>query len=432
MTKTEQVDIIGIGVGPANLALLAAIDDEFSKRKDAQIRCSFLDQKAIFTWHEGMMIPYMELQVPFLRDLATLRDPTSRFTFLNYLKYRNKLDAFINLRTFYPTRIEFADYLSWACTELSDFINFACQVISIDPVWDNATKTIKALSVRYVDLAQNCENKLLTTNLVIATGQKPYIPSKLNIRNDPRVIHTSDLLKTLPVKFGDSAKDNCFVVVGAGQSAGESVLYLLNRYPNAKIFWCFRDFALHSADSNPFMNKTYHSAVIDKFYHMDSMIKEDTNFAIKRSNYSVVDLALLNDLYKFQYTEGLIHKNRLELCAGLELLDAGTSGLNLLLSFYDKARQEVVTHECQGLILATGYRADNHLPLLRNLQSYLIHDDDNNYQIERDYSIRTQSMLLPRIYLQGVCERSHGPSDQTLAVLSTRAETILNAIMHSL
>jgi lysine/ornithine N-monooxygenase len=39
-------------------------------------------------------------------DLVTLRNPQSRFTFL-----KDHLNKFINLRNFYPTRIEFNDYI---------------------------------------------------------------------------------------------------------------------------------------------------------------------------------------------------------------------------------------------------------------------------------------------------------------------------------
>jgi L-ornithine N5-oxygenase len=54
-----------------------------------------------------------ELQISFLKDLVTLRNPTSPYSFVNYLKAHGRLVDFINLGTFYPCRMEFNDYLRW-------------------------------------------------------------------------------------------------------------------------------------------------------------------------------------------------------------------------------------------------------------------------------------------------------------------------------
>lgn len=53
-----------------------------------------------------------------LKDLATLRSPTSPFTFLSYLHSQNRLSEFINKGTTIPSRREFADYLRWAAQEV--------------------------------------------------------------------------------------------------------------------------------------------------------------------------------------------------------------------------------------------------------------------------------------------------------------------------
>ena len=49
-----------------------------------------------------------------LKDIATLRDPTSSYTFLSYLHSQNRLITFINRGSTVPTRREYADYLAWA------------------------------------------------------------------------------------------------------------------------------------------------------------------------------------------------------------------------------------------------------------------------------------------------------------------------------
>ena len=71
-------DVIGVGLGPFNLGLAALLDP-------TDLDAVFFDDKPDFAWHPGLMLPDAEIQVPFLADLVTLADPTSPYSFLNYL-----------------------------------------------------------------------------------------------------------------------------------------------------------------------------------------------------------------------------------------------------------------------------------------------------------------------------------------------------------
>src|SRR5687768_6545487 len=55
----------------------------------------------------------------FLKDLATLRSPTSSLTFLAFLHDQDRLLPFINRGSFTPTRREFSDYLAWAAQKVA-------------------------------------------------------------------------------------------------------------------------------------------------------------------------------------------------------------------------------------------------------------------------------------------------------------------------
>jgi L-ornithine N5-oxygenase len=115
----------------------------------------FLEQQAAFGWHTDTLTEGARLQVSFLKDLVTLRDPTSRFSFLNYLKERGRLEEFANLRTFHPTRREFNDYFSWAADILSYMTSYGARVLSVRPVEDHGA--IHALDVSFQnDLARTC------------------------------------------------------------------------------------------------------------------------------------------------------------------------------------------------------------------------------------------------------------------------------------
>ena len=62
--------------------------------------------------HSGQMFPGTLMQTEFYRDLVTPIDPTSRFSFLNYLKSNGRLDQFICSAVICPTRREFEDYFN--------------------------------------------------------------------------------------------------------------------------------------------------------------------------------------------------------------------------------------------------------------------------------------------------------------------------------
>lgn len=67
----------------------------------------------------------------FYRDLVTPIDPTSKFSFLNYLKAQARLDQFFCSSMFYPTRREFEDYFRWVAGQIGEVI-FGVEVNCVD------------------------------------------------------------------------------------------------------------------------------------------------------------------------------------------------------------------------------------------------------------------------------------------------------------
>ena len=104
-------DLIGIGFGPSNLALAIALQER--EKAQGKLDVLFLDKQADYRWHGNTLVTQSELQISFLKDLVTLRNPTSPYSFVNYLKAHDRLVDFINLGTFYPCRMEYNDYLRW-------------------------------------------------------------------------------------------------------------------------------------------------------------------------------------------------------------------------------------------------------------------------------------------------------------------------------
>ena len=115
-----MLDIIGIGVGPFNLSLAALLTK-------TDVTAKFFEQKAEFNWHKGMILPNTTLQVPFMADLVTMIDPTSPYSFLNYLHTQHRLLKFYFLEEFKIYRKEYNHYCQWVAEQL-DSLNFDAAV----------------------------------------------------------------------------------------------------------------------------------------------------------------------------------------------------------------------------------------------------------------------------------------------------------------
>lgn len=96
----------------------------------------------IFPTNTGLNFPYS-----CFKDLATLRNPCSPFTFLSYLHSQNRLPAFINRGTIIPSRREFADYLAWAAAEVA-------RRASVDVVYNEEVIAISKVSINGQELIE--------------------------------------------------------------------------------------------------------------------------------------------------------------------------------------------------------------------------------------------------------------------------------------
>ena len=132
MPKSVDVktDLIGVGAGPANLSL-ASLLTTARERELTSITATFFEREATVFWHSLQMFPETLMQTEFYRDLVTPIDPTSKFSFLNYLKTQARLDQFFCSSTIYPTRREFEDYFRWVAGQIDEVI-FGAGVDCVD------------------------------------------------------------------------------------------------------------------------------------------------------------------------------------------------------------------------------------------------------------------------------------------------------------
>ena len=199
---TSVHDLIGIGIGPFNLGLACLTEPV------EELDALFLDQRSGFDWHPGMLLEGAGMQTTFLADLVTLADPTSRYSFLNFLKQEGRLYPFYIREVFFPLRAEFNAYCQWAAAQLSS-LRFNRRVASIQHV-----NGLYRLEVK--NTQTGAEEHYLTRKLVLGTGTEPVVPDCCEAARD-RVLHSAAYLDNkLRLQMQPS-----ITVLGSGQSAAE-------------------------------------------------------------------------------------------------------------------------------------------------------------------------------------------------------------------
>ena len=199
-------DVLGIGLGPFNLGLACLADPI------VELDAVFLEASDGFSWHPGMMLPDATLQVPFMADLVTLADPTSRFSYLAFLKDIGRLYPFYIRESFYPLRREYDDYCRWAAERL-DSLHWGERVVAVEH--DGEVYGVRSATGR----------SWRTRHLVLGTGTAPRVPFAIEHEGEGEgpALHSADYL----ARKGELLATGSITVVGSGQSAAEVYADLL-------------------------------------------------------------------------------------------------------------------------------------------------------------------------------------------------------------
>lgn len=247
-------DVVFVGFGPASLAIAIALHDaleiEHLDVPTDKPKVRFLERQQQFGWHKGMLLPGARMQISFIKDLATLRDPRSKFTFLNYLYCHRRLISFNNLGTFRPHRAEFEAYMRWCADHFDHVVDYGYTVNSISVHQRNPTSdVIQSFSISSVNTTTGEVAQIRTKKVVVAVGGTPKIPRPLQLHH-PRIIHSSQYEIQLRYLFQNGDRPRV-AVIGAGQSAAEIFIDIPRRLPGAQSILLIRGDALRPSDDSP-------------------------------------------------------------------------------------------------------------------------------------------------------------------------------------
>jgi L-ornithine N5-monooxygenase len=408
----QQVELLAIGAGPANLALAVALEE--MAPADFAERCVIVEQYEDVVWQRGMLLPWAQSQVSFLKDLVTLRNPRSKFSFLNYLHSQGRLDEFINLGTFTPYRQEISGYLQWVAHSLSRVqMRYGRKVVSVDAD-TTADGEVRGWLVGFSDGAT-----IACRDLVVGAGRDAHVPEVFASVSKEKVIHSTEY--AFRVTEFDVQAPHRIVVVGGAQSAAEMLWSSHQRFPNAELTMVMRSIGLNGYESSKFTNELFYPSFVDQFHGALPEAREQLLREMHRTNYSGLAPHMLENLYREMYLEKLHGRERLSMITMAEIVDAQTDGDEVVLSLLDRKSGGRTEVRCDVVMLGTGFVKE----MPRVAQNLAAEVGASAVAVDRSYRMQLPENVTGRVYLQGVNEATHGIADSLISVLAARSSEIV-------
>jgi L-ornithine N5-oxygenase len=412
----REVGVLAIGAGPANLALAVAIEESGSEELAGSTL--LLEQSPDIKWQRDLLMPWARSQVSFLKDLVTLRNPRSRFSFLNFLHAQGRLDEFVNLGTFHPFRSELSDYLQWVAASLEQVeIRYGARVAGVEPVRD-AEGSIAGWTVSLTD-----GDTIRCRDLVIGGGRDARVPEVFAGLPSDRLIHSAQyrtriarIPKDQPVRA---------VVIGGAQSAAEMFFALHENLPLSQVTMVVRSVGLQNYQTSKFVNELFFPSFVDEFYDSPSEVRAQVLDEMRFTNYAGLAPPFLDELYSMLYQQKMLGEQRSSVRAMTEVVGARLDGDEMILDLRDRKSGKVEPLRCDLVLLGTGY--DPRMPaLVRDLAASVGLED---VSVSRSYRVDLGDSAWGAVYLQGVNEQTHGIADSLISVLAHRSHDILTDLL---
>ena len=401
-------DFIGIGVGPMNLGL-ACLTDPI-----VDLNAIFIDKSTGFNWHPGMMLEDTTLQIPFIGDLVTLADPTSPYSFLNFLKEKGKIYSFYIRENFLVLRKEYNQYCQWVIDKL-DTVFFNREVANI--VYDELNKIYV---VHVLNHESGKEFYLKSKKLVLGTGTQRYIPKCCKPFKDI-FTHSSTYLNYKKELQSKSS----ITVVGSGQSAAEIFYDLLQDIEKGyTLNWVTRSPRFFPLEYTKLTLEMTSPEYVDYFYHLPDHAKKEL-LSNQKHLYKGINQDLINAIFDLLYIKNLDDSYDVNLLTNTELMavDYDSSTKKVLLHFNQVEQQSSFSMSSEGVVLATGYHYQQP-GFIQGIEDRIQWKEDK-YHIHRNYAIDREAN---EIFVQNAELHTHGFVTPDLGMACYRNSYILKEI----
>ncbi|MFI9830607.1 lysine N(6)-hydroxylase/L-ornithine N(5)-oxygenase family protein [Streptomyces sp. NPDC051913] len=415
-------DLVGIGIGPFNLSLAALAQPL------AELDTVFYEQHPAFDWHPGLLIDGARIQVPFLADLVTLADPASPWTFLNYLKARDRLFPFYFAERFHIQRAEYDAYCRWVAGNLPG-LHFGHQV---DAVRWNPERDVFEVDFTQLDADGEAEalGRSYTRNIVLGVGTEPYIPEPLKPLVEAAgvpVIHAADYL----AHRESLAAAEHVTVIGLGQSGAEIFLDLLRDRPTGRegLHWLGRTEAFAPMEYSKLGLEHFTPDYTRYFHGLAEGVRDrlvTSQWQLHKGIDSDTIAAIHDELYRRTLHGGWPDA---VLTPGVRVRTAGrvaTTKVELHLEHTEQNTRSRLTTD--AVVLATGYRERPLDRILAGLDPYLRRDSRDRPRVDEQFRLVMDPSVTGSLYVQNAERHTHGVGTPDLGLAAWRSATILNTV----
>ncbi|KAB1142731.1 SidA/IucD/PvdA family monooxygenase [Streptomyces luteolifulvus] len=401
----KTYDFVGIGLGPFNLGL-ACLTEPI-----AELDGVFLESKPDFAWHAGMFLAGAHLQTPFMSDLVTLADPTSPYTFLNYLKEKGRLYPFYIRENFYPLRVEYDDYCRWAASKLSS-IRFGTTVTEV--TYEDE---------RYVVRTQTGDVHR-ARHLVLGTGTVPFVPEACrDLGGD--FLHTAQYMH----RKAELQAKKSITIVGSGQSAAEIYYDLLSEIDvhGYRLDWVTRSPRFFPLEYTKLTLEMTSPDYIDYF----RALPEQTRYRLEKEQkglFKGINSVLIDEIFDLLYQKNVESGDRpvpTRLLTNSTLTGARYENGSYTLAFHQDEQDKDFEIGSEGLVLATGYHYQQPA-FLEPVRDRLRFDGHGRFDVARNYSVDTTGR---GVFLQNAGVHTHSVTSPDLGMGPYRNSCIIRELL---
>ncbi|MFI0268294.1 lysine N(6)-hydroxylase/L-ornithine N(5)-oxygenase family protein [Streptomyces luteogriseus] len=401
---TGTHDFVGIGLGPFNLGL-ACLTEPIDELDGV-----FLESKPDFEWHAGMFLDGAHLQTPFMSDLVTLADPTSPYSFLNYLKEKGRLYSFYIRENFYPLRVEYDDYCRWAAGKLSS-IRFGTTVAEV--TYEDELYVVRTTA----------GDTYRAPRLVLGTGTPPHIPEACQgLGGD--FLHNSRYLDSK----AELQKKDSITLVGSGQSAAEIYYDLLSEIDvhGYRLNWVTRSPRFFPLEYTKLTLEMTSPEYVDYFRELPEATRYRLT-AEQKGLFKGIDGDLVNEIFDLLYQKNLGGPVPTRLLTNCALNSARYENGTYTLGFRQEEQGKDFELDSQGLVLATGYKYAEP-EFLAPVKDRLVYDAQGNFDVARNYAIDVTGR---GVFLQNGGVHTHSITSPDLGMGPYRNAYIIRELLGS-
>ncbi len=409
---TPVHDLLGVGIGPFNLSLAALAEPVDG------LDAVFFDQAPAFAWHPGLLVEGTTTQVPFLADLVTLADPTSRHSFLEYLREHDRLYRFYLRERFHLPRREYDHYCRWVAGRLPN-CHFGTRVEGLR--WLVGPGLFEAELTE----AGGRTSRRRARNLVLGVGTTPAVPGALAGALGKDVFHAAEFLEHRE-RLRQAA---AVTVVGSGQSGAEVFLELLREQPGCgyRLDWLTRSAGFFPMEYSR-LGLEHFTPDYTRYFHGLPAATRDRLLPTQDLLYKGIDVDTIAAIGDLLYERTVARAEPpVRLLAHAEVRSLEPAGGRWRVAGRQWEQDRPFTLEADCVVLATGYR-DGPPACLDGLADLVAWDNAGRYQVDLDYRVATDSRVTGGLYVQNGELHTHGVGAPDLGLGANRAATIVNAV----